>query len=95
MGGITITTRVKDDRSAPYLCIRKLTTSGPTCRLEAWVLRYGSQSLQKKQDRLVMVESARKLSCVYDAVLVIVEGFEHLSPLLQPRVERDGKLLHE
>lgn len=42
-----------------------------------------------------MVESARKLSCVYDAVLVIVEGFEHLSPLLQPRVERDGKLLHE
>ena len=76
-------TRGKDDRNTPYLCTRKLMTDGPTCSLLSGMgLQIWNPTTSDEKDALVMVEGALELSSVYNAVLIIVEGVKHFSPLL-------------
>lgn len=48
-----------------------------------------------KQGALVVVKRALELSSVNDAVLVVVERFKHLSPLLRSGVVRNRIYLRD
>ena len=72
-------------------------TGGPTLNLSSGTSPqiYRAQLLCMKQGALVVVKRALELSSVNDAVLVVVERFKHLSPLLRSGVVRNRIYLRD